>query len=286
MTYQTKRVRLGLAVLSILLLAGCADVFLQAARKSGPLKDQDLRNYTQMRAIAQCPTNPQTCFIDGAIRIAFYQADAFAAAARNTQTAQDLLSFGLLRAAGLVASGAAAGASDEVLVERAISAVGVQQMAERYTPRSAVQALYTGASRMNCIALAGSLYEEVNLADLSATDQANTVPVRLASFTMVLAMREVEYRTLYGTSRNVEDFSNLISAFEAAVESAMQIDTGVEPPSDDNVAGEDLTTLRTGTGQPAATSTALRQNPALERFFRVVSGCLGNADIQPDLADP
>jgi hypothetical protein len=51
---------------------------------------------------------------------------------------------------------------------------------------------------MNCIAMAGSLYQEVNLSDLRRGDTTQTVPVQLASFLMVLAMREVEYRTLYG----------------------------------------------------------------------------------------
>jgi hypothetical protein len=69
---------------------------------------------------------------------------------------------------------------------------------------------------MNCIAMAGSLYQEVNLSDLRRGDTTQTVPVQLASFLMVLAMREVEYRTLYGTARDLDDFSTLVRAFQTA----------------------------------------------------------------------
>jgi len=276
-------------MLSVLFLSGCADLFLEAARWEGPLKDKDLSSYQQMRDIAGCQLNTEQCSIDDAIELAFNQADAYATAARNTQTAQDLLSLGLLRAAGLVATGSLAGVEDVALAERAIEAVAVQQVGARYTPRSAVQSLYTGASRMNCIAMAGNLHQEVNLNDISDLNPTTDVPIKLASFTMVLAMREVEYRTLYGISRNLDDFSTLLTAFEAAgkraVDTEVIVEETVEESEQDNEGAQTFDTETKGQAQQGArqtrTVTVIQRNPALERFFNVVGSCLENAAIQP-----
>lgn len=140
-------------LLSATSLSGCVSLFLDSARDSGPLEGKELSNYEMMRDLYKCENDASKSCIDKTIQFAFNQADAYAKAARHTQTAQDLLSFGVLRAAGLVASGAAEGVSDGVLADRAIDAVGIQQVSRRFTPRTAVQALYTGATRMNCIAL-------------------------------------------------------------------------------------------------------------------------------------
>jgi hypothetical protein len=234
-----------------------------------------------MTALSGCAQGE--CAIEGAIKLAFNQADAYAKAARNMQATQDILMLGLLRSAGLVASGALEGVDDVVLAERAIRAAGVQQVATRYTPRTAVQALYSGASRMNCVAIVGKMYEEVNLADLSKMEpgtgkdeQLKAIPIEMASFTMVLAMREIEYRTLYGVSRNVEDFSNLVKAFEAATTAATGTTIGAQKEGGPSIERR-LPQL--------SAPDALIEREARARFFKVISGCLENSQIRPN-TDP
>jgi hypothetical protein len=133
---------------------------------------------------------------------------------------------------------------------------------------------------MNCIAAAGSIYEEVDLGDLSAGGTTGgDIPVRFASFIMVLAMREVEYRTLHGTSRSLEDFSSLLGAFSRIITETSELTTITETEEPDirfdteDTSGRQVQTSRT---------TVIRQNPALERFFGVVSGCLDSNVVSPD----
>ncbi len=268
-------------LLSALAIPGCAELYLDAARQGDEFVGKRLNNYQEMRDIAACIGDTDKCTIDGAIELAFQQADAYAKAARHTQATQDVLTLGLVRAAGLVVSGAASGASDGALADRAIDAALVQQVGSRFTPRTAVQALYTGASRMNCIAMAGSLYMEIDLEDMAQLSRTTDIPVKLASFTMVLAMREVEYRTLYGTSRELGDFSTLLAFFEAATTDALDTNVIVEEQEGEaQTSGNRITALSGANVQ--RTVTIVRQNPALERFFAVVKGCLEDATIAPD----
>lgn len=270
------------AALFTVSLSGCAGMFLDGARSSGPLKDRELSNFNEMLNLGRCTSKQPSC-IQTTIKYAFDQSNAYAKAARATQTTQDLISFGILRAAGLVAKGALDGVDDVILAERAIEAAALQQTSARYTPKTAVQALYVGASRMNCISLTGSLYEEIDLKNLkSGGRNDNDIPVALASMVMVLAMREVEYRTLYGVSRNTEDFSNLVEAFGNAISSAADL----EVPKSEDAGGGGESTVRTQTADKNTGTErefALRQNPGLERFFRVISGCLETGSVKPSV---
>ena len=107
------------------------------------------------------------------------------------------------------------------------------------------------------------------------------------------AMREVEFRTLYGTSREVADFSTLLSAFEAAGKAAVATEI-LEEEINGEAEPEEGGALTLDTGEAGAlregvqqsrTVTVIQQNPALERFFNVISGCLENAQIQPKTDD-
>lgn len=232
-----------------------------------------------------CPRtseNSHSCSLSGAVRLAFNQADAYARAARQSQNIQDVSTGALIIAAGATVLGAVDGVSDGTLVRRATGAVAVQQYGSRAVPKTAIQSLYEGASRMNCIALSGSLYEEVDLEDYSPGSSSNAIPVQFASFVMVLAMREVEYRTLYGTTREIADFSALVQAFSATITDVSDIPEIPDEEDDGDISAQSsASSSDTGGG----TVTVILQNTALERFFRVVAGCLSSDGVAPETED-
>lgn len=272
-------------------LSACAEVFLEQNIRAVEGETLQLDDYDDMVRMA-CQNAPESrdgCSISGAIQLAYRQADAYAQAARRSQVSQDLAFAALLGTAGWTALGAANGVSNAALAERAVGAVAVQQGTQRGVPRTAVQSLYTGANRMNCIALAGSLYQEVNMADLTGGTSLQAFPAALGSFVMVLAMREVEYRTLYGMSRDLEDFSVLAQAFSAAASSVIVTDTPAEPGRSvvSGVPGSRSLGERTTRPAPSGEASSERyvqRNPALERFFGVVSGCLDSTTPEPNIA--
>jgi hypothetical protein len=263
-------------------LSGCAEYYLENQVRRVEGETRQLDSFASMQRLA-CPHWPHSrhgCTLQNTVQLAFNQADAYATAARQSAATQDAAFGVLLGTAGYTALGAANSVSDAVLTERVAGAAAVQQYGQRAVPRTSIRSLYRGASRMNCIAMAGSLYQEVNLSDLRRGDTTQTVPVQLASFLMVLAMREVEYRTLYGTARDLDDFSTLVRAFQTAA-APVEEGNGQGAVPQGQVLGprENGTEPRTPEG-----TIVIQRNPALERFFGVVEGCLAPETLAPDRA--
>ncbi|QFT93928.1 hypothetical protein FIU86_13845 [Roseovarius sp. THAF9] len=270
------------SLLLAFLLSGCAEFILEQQVQGVEGTHRQLDDFDDMKMLA-CPRtskNSHSCSLSGAVRLAFDQADAYARAARQSQNIQDVSTGALIIAAGATVLGAVDGVSDETLVRRATGAVAVQQAGSRAVPKTAIQSLYEGASRMNCIALSGSLYEEVDLEDYSPGSSSNAIPVQFASFVMVLAMREVEYRTLYGTTREVANFSALVQAFSAAITDVSGIP---EIPEEDGNISAQSSASASDTG--GGTVSVIVQNAALERFFKVVAGCLSSDGVAPETKD-
>lgn len=254
-------------------LSGCAEMFLEQELRTIEGQTRRLDVYNDMLTLS-CPGGTPPCAVSGAIRLAFDQADAYARAARHSQTTQDLAYAALLGTAGWTALGAVNGIPGAVQAERAVAAVAVQQTGRRSVPRSAVQALYQGASRMNCIALAGSLYQEIEV-DAGSAAPADSIPPQLASFIMVLSMREVEYRTLNGNARELDEFSTLVQAYRSVVEATETEQVTTQEETSRSMFGQSDRTV--------TTTRVIQRNAELERFYGVLRGCLESGAPAPDV---
>ena len=248
------------------LLPGCADIFLKQSIRNVEKENIELGNYDKVEQLG----------IDGAVKLAFDMADGYADAARDTAVAQDVASAGLILAAGSAVVGIAEGVADEVVAERVVNAVAVERFLGRGVPEAAIVALLDGASRHNCVAMTGRRYSRVDLETLedNGGNNSDVIEENFAAFLMVLVMREIEYRTFAGLSRDLESFGTLVSAFNNAVATAQEPGQPVDPPAGARKSG----------AQP--TVVGLTQNAALERFFGVLKGCLASpadgAPITPD----
>lgn len=224
-------------------------------------------------------------------RLAFNQANAYRNAASLTQATQDVFSLALLRSAGFVAVGALEGVEDAVLAERAIDAALIGQASARYTPQTAVRALYQGASRMNCISLAGNLYARKPADTATDVEKQGALPPEQAAFIMILSMREIEYRTLSGTSRDSADFSTILNAIAATSRGAVETEVLPTESADSEEAGEAAqpkTVILSGDNRQVETVTSsgefiLVESEPLQEFFRVISGCLSDDTVAPDV---
>lgn len=271
----------AMAVL-VTFMAGCADTFLQTRIDRVETSYGSLSNPAHMRGGG--PTPGVGTQMVPTVNFAMAMADAYAAAARDSMMSQDLAS------AVILASSAWAGAAvfeqlaEAEIARRVIPGVAAQTVARRGVNQASIQALYRGAMQHNCVAMVGSLYTPAAPAARTGDQE---ISAEFAAFVMVLVMREIEYRTFQGRARTLADFSTLTGAFTAALEATTTV--RADPPDDTT---EALSGRATGVvlndGQSrTADAYVIQRNPALERFFLALSGCLATgtgSEPAPNLA--
>jgi hypothetical protein len=268
--------------LSAVALSGCAEIFLENEIEGVEERYGSLSSPYDMRGNG--PTPGVGTEMRPTVHFAMEMADAYAKAARHTLISQDLAS------AVVLASSASAGAAvldelgDRVVAERVLPGVASLTLARRGVNQSAIQALYRGAMQHNCVAMVGSLYTPE-----APNSGINTTPIhpQFAAFVMVLVMREIEYRTFQGRARDVADFSTLTAAFNSALQATTTI--GQIEPGPGNGAQTTSRGMEVFRAQESGGGDLVRiqQNPALERFFLALTGCLAtaaNAQPAPNLS--
>ncbi len=132
---------------------------------------------------------------------------AYRSAARETITTQDVQSFLVFLAAGSFVTGAVGSASDAALANRAIAGAAVQQIGGRTAPRSAIQGMYVGAKRLNCIA-------SVAKSGQYTLPEGNTQ--KAASALVFGAIEEVRITTRESLVREIADYDGLVTAITPA----------------------------------------------------------------------
>jgi hypothetical protein len=211
--------------LSAVALSGCADIFLEGQIERVEDRYASLASPAAMRD----PHNPVGTSVQVTADFAFEMADAYAKAARSTTISQDLASAVVLASAASAGLGAINGVADQVLAERAIAGVTAQTVAQRGVPQLSVRALYDGATRHNCVAMAGSLYTRADLTTLrtdGSRDSSARIRSDFAAFLMILVMREIEFRTFSGIARQPLEFSALADSFAKAIQDASELRVG------------------------------------------------------------
>jgi hypothetical protein len=134
---------------------------------------------------------------------------AYERAARSAATAQDVASFGVFLAAATAIGGAIGSASDTTIANRALAGAGTEVLAQRGVPKTAINSIYTGAKRLNCI----STMSAVGVKLLSEREQPTIGAAQAVTFG---AIREVMITTREGLVRDVADYGKIIEELSSA----------------------------------------------------------------------
>lgn len=177
--------KISVPVAALAVLAACADVNLDRADRE--VSSIDL----QSDLVAVSSHASQT-------------SKAYMQAARRTAATQDLTSALVFLAAGKFVRGTVTGATDAVLADAAITGALAQQTGSTIAPKTAIEGIYTGAKRLNCI----STVARVGNLTLAGENQ-NT---RLAAAAMALgAVEEVKITTRESVVREVAAYKQLVT---------------------------------------------------------------------------
>ena len=200
--------------LAVLVMSGCADRYL------------DKREGAVLRLGKVSETS---ALLDQAL-FARRLSGAYLAAGQDTARSQDIASAVIILSAASVAVGALGSASDAALQNRALLGIGTQTVASRGVPQAAINALYNGAKRANCVATVSRIGIEL-LADQSdATKRA----ARAATYGVIV---EVQLITREGLVREVADYSSLLDDFSGAlnIERRATPESGIPPEEEDAI---------------------------------------------------
>ncbi|SOC04980.1 hypothetical protein SAMN05877809_103356 [Rhodobacter sp. JA431] len=184
-----------LALAGLLAVSACADRYLDESEASVVATGQITANST----------------LSAQADFARRMSSAYVSAARRTTTAQDVASFGVFLAAASAVDGAIGTASDTVVARRAITGATLQQGAKRTVPKTAIQGIYTGAKRLNCVATVA----QVGVPLLSSEDATTIRAARAFTFG---AVQEVMITTREGLVREVADYKVLVTAMTDAID--------------------------------------------------------------------
>jgi len=177
-----------------ILLGACAQVQIEDAEKRARAGDPALavRSLKQFRTLRELGDYAQN------------NAIAYADAANNIQTVQDVASLVVIGAAGAAVSWAAEGVSDGALGRVATAGVAAEIAGRRYAPRQAIQGVLTGAKRLNCVAFHSNI--------LDATSRG-APPVGAAEATRA-AIIHIQLKTRESLVRDQEAFDGIFEKFK------------------------------------------------------------------------
>jgi hypothetical protein len=226
------------AVLSIAFacfVSGCADTYLD--------KEEDAV-FAVTRITAKSPLEDQARFA-GELSYAYMRAG------RSTANAQDVASFAVFLGAATAVSGAVGTASNTEVAQRAIAAATVENAGKRTVPKKAIQAIYTGAKRLNCVGTMSSVGVQL----LAGEDERTKLAARAITYG---AIREVMITTRDGLTREIADYSALVTdlsdAATTSADSILESATGAEPLDEE----------------------------AINKYLNLIANCLSEAGSQKD----
>lgn len=190
---------------SFVFLSACADTILDEKErevfKHEVSPSQVGSGFSQELLPARGKTLPQAAEMSNKLAAAYFEA------AREAQKMQDAASAAVIITAASVASGALKGTSDTALANRGLAAVGLSQAASRGVNRATIESLYDGAQTLNCVGIVASFYQE---------DTAFKSDSRAADI-VIGVIREVRVNTRKGFTRDLADYSAVLTAFRAVI---------------------------------------------------------------------
>ncbi len=134
-------------------------------------------------------------------------------AASATRTVQDVTAFLVFASAFMTVSGAVGNASDEALAHRALAGAGAQQAGARLAPKTAIEAIYKGARRLNCVATAAAMGAAL---EFSPREEEAALAATLGS------IEHIRILTREGLVRDVPDFDDILTDFSTAAKSGVE----------------------------------------------------------------
>ncbi|MGJ8627708.1 MAG: hypothetical protein ACSHXB_12180 [Sulfitobacter sp.] len=135
---------------------------------------------------------------------------AYRTAAQNAAKQQDIAAAVTILAAATVVTGAVGSASNTAIANRAIVGSGTSIIAGRTVPKTAIQGIYIGAKRMNCVSTTANMGRYL----LAGTSPNTKYAARAATFG---AIAEVQIVTREALIREVAEFATVRDTFVAAV---------------------------------------------------------------------
>jgi hypothetical protein len=216
-------------------IGGCADTYLD--------KQEDA-------VFAVSRISPKSTLEDQG-RFAGELSDAYMRAGRSTANAQDVASFVVFLGAATAVSGAVGTASDAEVAKRAIAAATVENAGKRTVPKSAIQAIYTGAKRLNCVGTMSAVGVQL----LAEEDDRTKLAARAITYG---AIREVMITTRDGLTREIADYTALVTDISDAAKTTA------------------------GIGLESATGGQPLDEAAINKYLKLIANCLGQLGSQKD----
>lgn len=163
----------------------------------------------------------------------------YATAAQNTQSTQDVFAFLTITSAATAISGIASSAANSEIATAAIAGTAAQQGGARLAPRAAIEAIFDGAKRMNCVSAVAALGESM-LPD-SADNKAGVIATRWA-------IEHVRILTREKLARDGVKFTEIFAEYSGSVEAAVGA-VPSEPTRNHTSAAGKIRTVRTKPGE-------------------------------------
>lgn len=136
---------------------------------------------------------------------------AYSTAAKRTKTTQDVLSFLVVTSAVAAVSGAVTDAPKEDIAAAAIAGTAAQQGAARMAPKAAIDSIYDGAKRMNCISAVAELGRLKLVADVD--EQAAVIVTRWA-------IEHVRILTREKLTQDSATFTGMLGEYKTSLDQA------------------------------------------------------------------
>lgn len=136
---------------------------------------------------------------------------AYVVAAKRTKTTQDVFSFLVFTSAATAVSGVVANAPKKEIAAAAIVGTAAQQGGARLAPKAAIDSIFDGAKRMNCISAVAALGQLTLVTDANA--EAGVIATRWA-------IDHVRILTREKLTQEADTFSGMFGEFEESVKDA------------------------------------------------------------------
>lgn len=232
-----------LSLIAALLMSGCAETILMS--EIGKVNNSPV-------SLAAVQSDQLT--MARAIRYTNAMADAYSRAGLNTAYLQDAAGGVVVVGAVGAALGQFNGLADTLIAERAAVGGLGQIYGQRAAPKTAIEAIYTGARRLNCLSTVGVLKGD----DVRVAEQ------RDAAFVMVLMTKEVLFQTQEGLAQEPVTYSEIANAINATLPAASDQAEGFADANGGAVGG----TL------------------PIDEFYQIAARCLGtNAGLPTTVGD-
>lgn len=181
----------------LLCVTACTDVYLDQAEEGAFSEQPTIKPLEPTQAATLSKASAEAKLLSSA----YYEAGV------KSQRAQKLVNGAMILTAASVVAGSVQDVSEAALTNRGLAALTLQQAGARGLDKTSIHSLFDGAQTLNCVGAIATIYGRQPEWEINTEAAEVTLAV----------IREVRINVRRGLTRDLAEYSTLLTAFEAAI---------------------------------------------------------------------